>query len=212
MRSMDEFEANSGSGGPPKKGVVIAIAALVVVLVAGFAAYQLLIGQAGGRAALQAQPGAAAGAGAGAGGSEAPYLADYDATVYTIEEAPVALTQIADGRPLVMNFWATWCPYCIQEMDDYQAIYDDYKDRVSFAFIDCADGVREKPYDAALWLVDNGYDDLPAYYDTTQEAMYAFGASALPTTVVVAADGEIMTISAGAIDPSLMRSALDSLL
>ncbi|MBQ3301094.1 MAG: hypothetical protein IJH04_02870, partial [Eggerthellaceae bacterium] len=84
--------------------------------------------------------------------------------------------------------------------------------RVSFAFIDCADGTREKVADAAAWLRDNGYDVLPAYYDTELRAAYTFGAMQLPTTVVVAADGEILAIQAGAIDPALMRSALDSLI
>lgn len=143
--------------------------------------------------------------------TKGPMLADYDVTVYTEFGDARTLTQIANGKPLVMNFWATWCPYCVQEMDDYQHIYDDYADRVSFAFIDCADGQRETVDDGARWLFDNEYT-LPAFYDTTQQAQYAFGASALPTTVVVSAEGEILTVSAGAIDADLMRSALDSLL
>ena len=139
-------------------------------------------------------------------------LADYDATVYTETGTPFAISKIADGKPLVINFWATWCPYCIQEMPDYLDIYRDYGDRVSFAFVDCADGTRETVDKAAAWLTDNGFADLPAYYDTKQEAQYMYGATSLPTTVVISSSGEVMTVSPGMIDPDLMRSALDSLL
>ena len=143
--------------------------------------------------------------------AQAPiYLADHDATVYTELGEPLRLSDIADGRPLVINFWATWCPYCIQEMPDFQEIWRDYGDRVAFAFIDSTDGSRETKDSARAWLEQNGLE-LPAYYDEDLEATTSFGVWALPMTVVVAADGEILTVSAGAIDPTLLRGALGTL-
>lgn len=144
--------------------------------------------------------------------ADAQYIADFDARVFDVYGDARTITALADGRPLVMNFWATWCPYCVDEMADYQGIYDEYADRVSFAFIDVTDGERETVEDASAWLSDNGYGDLPAYYDTSLDAMRSYGATNLPTTVVVAADGEIVDISAGRIDPDALRSLLDSLL
>ena len=55
------------------------------------------------------------------------------------------------------------------------------------------------------------YLGLPDYYDTDLEASTAFGVYSYPTTVVVSADGEILTISAGRIDPILMRGSLEQL-
>jgi len=143
--------------------------------------------------------------------SDVPMLADYDATVYTAGNEAVTLTQIADGKPLVMNFWATWCPYCIQEMPDYQQLYEEYGDRVSFAFIDAADGKRETVDAAESWLFEHDMYNLPAYYDLDMQASSTYGAWALPTTVVVSADGQILGVSSGRIDPGQMRSTLDSL-
>ena len=198
----NEFQTEGGAQKHGVRGAVIAIVALAAVLAIGTVAYNAL-GGAGAPTQYDSAQEAATG--------DAQYLADFDATVFDEYGDARTLTALADGKPFVMNFWATWCPYCVQEMDDYQAIVDDYDGRVSFAFIDIADGTRETVDDATAWLYKNEYH-LPAYYDTRLEAMRAYGATSLPTTVVVAADGEIMTISAGRIDPQLMREALDSLL
>ena len=139
-------------------------------------------------------------------------LADHDATIYTEQGEPLLLSEIADDKPLVINFWATWCPYCVEELPDFQKIYAEFGDRVNFAFVDVADGQRERVEDAAAWLVEKGFDDLPAYYDTSLEAVGAFGATAYPTTVIVSDKGEILTVCAGQIDPKLMRQALNSML
>lgn len=144
-------------------------------------------------------------------GDEVVLLADHDAMVYTDLGESMTLSSIADGKPLVINFWATWCPYCVEELPDFQRIYADYGDRVNFAFVDVADGRRERVEDAAAWLVEQGFDDLPAYYDTSMEASASFGAYALPTTAVVSAEGEVLTVTAGRIDPTLLRGALNGL-
>ena len=184
-----------------KWGPVVALMALVAVILVGFVAYEQL--------SHAVEPAAAEPA--ANPDDDAVLLAEHNPTVYTEGGVPMRLTEIADGRPLVVNFWATWCPYCIQEIPDYQEIYNDYGDRVAFAFIDCADGQRETVEMGASWLADGGYT-LPAYYDTSGEAQISYGASSLPTTVVANAEGEILAISPGAIDPDLMRNALDSLL
>lgn len=144
--------------------------------------------------------------------AQAQLLADHDAMVYTDTDEAITLTGIADGSPLVINFWATWCPYCVQELPDFQDIYHEYGDRVAFAFIDAADGSRETVSGTVAWLAENGYDDLPVYYDTKTEASSAFGAWSLPTTVVVSADGEILAVQVGMIDPAALRNVLDSLI
>lgn len=143
--------------------------------------------------------------------SDAPMLSDYDATVYTELGEPVLLSDIADGKPLVVNFWATWCPYCVEEMDDYQRLYHLYGQRVAFAFVDCNYQRGETAEKAALWLQDNGYGDLPAYYDTNADATSSFGVRSYPTSIVVAADGEIVSAFSGTIDFGKMDTLLTSL-
>lgn len=185
---------------------LVTFGVLVILLAGAFVGHDLLAARQGGPGQATAQ-----GDGSAAADDDVILLADHDATVYTELGEPLRLSDIADGKPLVINFWATWCPYCVDELPDFQDIYAEYGDRVSFAFVDAADGQRERVEDAAAWLAEEGFDDLPAYYDSSQEAMVSFGAYALPTTVVVSAEGEVLTITAGRIDATLMRGALEQL-
>ncbi|MBR3326372.1 MAG: TlpA family protein disulfide reductase [Atopobiaceae bacterium] len=146
-----------------------------------------------------------------AGQDKAIRLADHDATVYTATDEAVTLSSIANGRPLVINFWATWCPYCVKELPDLQDIAEEYADTVAFAFVDVTDGQRERKDDARAWLEQNGLAELPVYYDTSLEAATSWGAHALPLTVVIDANGEVATSATGMIDPTLLRGALTAL-
>lgn len=196
-----------------KRGVLVAGIALVLVLAGGAVAYALLAPRQSSSTSTSAQttsssstPNASSSA-----SQEAPQLADFDATVYTIGGEPVELSQIANGKPLVINFWATWCPYCVKEFPDYQTILSEYGDRVSFAFVDVPGSKGETPEKALEWLQQNGYEDFPAYFDNDWEASGVFGARSLPTTAVVSAEGEIQGISAGMIDPQRLGDALHDL-
>ena len=202
-------EASETGGVSPdsnKRGVIIAIIALVAVLAIALLAYNLLSGP-----ASQGVDRAQSETTSASNKAGALWLADFDATVYSDLGDATPLTKLSDGRPLVVNFWATWCPYCIDEMDGFQQIYDDYADRVSFAFVDATDGQRETIEDAKAWVEESAYT-LPFYYDIQGEAVMNFGISAFPTTVVVAPDGGILTISTGRIDADKLRTGLDSLL
>lgn len=190
-----------------KWSALITFGLLAVVLAVGFVGRDLLERrQASELAAQEASEPAESDA-----ADDAIMLADHDTTVYTDLGEPISFADIANGRPMVINFWATWCPYCVDELPDFQKIVADYGDRVAFAFVDVADGQRERADDARQWLIDNGFDDLPDYYDRNMAAATSFGVYAYPTTVIVSAEGEVLTISAGRIDAALLRGTLNQL-
>ena len=196
-----------------KRGAIIAAVALVLVLVGAGAAYVVLSGQrsSASSSSVSSSVSASAVASSSSANKGAPQLADYDATVYTADGEAKKLSEIANGKPLVINFWATWCPYCVQEFPDYKTLLSEYGDSVSFAFVDAPGSKGETVQKAQDWLAQNGFEEFPAYYDNELEASSNFGARSLPTTVVVAANGEIQGASAGAINLQRMRNALYTL-
>lgn len=190
-----------------KRGALIAATALVVLLAVGLVAYRRL---SDGRQNVSVQTSGSPEAQVGED-SQGPLLADYDATVYTAEGVPVQLTALGDGKPLVINFWATWCPYCVQELPDFQRLAADYAGRVSFAFVNCTDGSRETQEGAMEWLASNGFSSLPVYYDLDLAASAAFGTRSLPTTAIVSSDGRILGAGPGVVDYERIGAILDTL-
>ncbi len=145
------------------------------------------------------------------GGSESSDTqAAPDFTVYDADGNAAKLSDYA-GKPVVINFWASWCPYCVQEMPDFQEVYDDYKDDVMFMMIDVTDGRRETKEKGEAHIEKNGFT-FPVFFDTELDAAGAYGASSLPMTFVVDKDGQLVGYANGKISGQTLRDALDKLL
>ncbi len=132
-----------------------------------------------------------------------------DFTVFDQNGQPVKLSDFA-GKPVVLNFWASWCPPCKSEMPHFDAVYQDEKDAVVFLMVDQTDGQRETKAKALQYVTDQGFD-FPIYFDTEQEAAIAYGISSIPTTVFINPEGKIVTGYRGAIDEATLRSGIDSI-
>lgn len=119
----------------------------------------------------------------------------------------VALTDVLDGRPLVVNFFASWCAPCRAEMPDFAAVHRDVGDSVSFLGL-----AMQDTRDAGAELVELTGVAYPWGLDPSGEIFAELGGFAMPTTVYVAADGEIVGTDSGAIDGSQLRDRLADLL
>ena len=133
-----------------------------------------------------------------------------DFTVYTADGEQVKLSSLL-GKPTLVNFWATWCPYCLQEFPEMQRAFDDYGDKVNFAMVDATDGVRETVENAKGFLEENGYS-FPGYYDLDTEALNAYGVYNFPTTILFDADGTIVFRHAGAMTYEILEGQFLKLL
>lgn len=112
------------------------------------------------------------------------------------------------GKPIVLNFWASWCPPCKGEMPEFNEVYQDVGEDVTFVMVNLTDGVRETRDKGAQYVKDQGFS-FPVYFDTEQEAADAYGIRSIPTTLFIDQDGYIVTGAEGAIDGDTLRKGID---
>jgi peroxiredoxin len=135
------------------------------------------------------------------GGNEAP-----DFTVVDSEGNSVRLSELL-GKPVVLNFWASWCPPCKDEMREFDEIYAEVGEDIGFMMVDLADGQRETIETGARYVEEQGFS-FPVYFDTEQEAMQAYGIMYIPTTLFIDKDGYIASSAQGAIDAEALRKGI----
>ena len=121
-----------------------------------------------------------------------------DFTVYNKEGNPVRLSDMK-GTPVVLNFWASWCPPCKAEMPDFDEIAKQYEGKVAFMMVNLTDGQSETLESARSFIDSMGYT-FPVYFDTTSEAAYLYGIQSIPTTFFIDAEGYFAAYCEGSMD------------
>ncbi len=116
------------------------------------------------------------------------------------------------GKPIVMNFWGTWCPWCVEEMGDFNKLAGEYGDKVNFLFLDVPNGSDETPDKVKKYLSDNGYDNITSYYDSMTQGCYMFGLNSFPTTVYVDKDGYLFDAAIGLTNYDAVKEIVDSMI
>lgn len=129
------------------------------------------------------------------GETKAPLMA-LNITMQNSFGEEVKFDDLLDGRPIVLNFWATWCKYCTKEMPDFEEVYKEMGTDVQFIMLNMTDGMRETVDIASDYIEKQGFT-FPVYYDIVQEASYGYGIYSLPITLFISGDGEIITMSQG---------------
>ena len=140
-------------------------------------------------------------------GETAEKIAAPDFTVYDAEGGEIRLSDYS-GKPVVLNFWASWCGPCKREMPEFQAAFEELGEEISFLMVNMTDGSRETVDTAAAFLEEAGYT-FPVYYDRDMDAASAYGAYSLPTTYFIDAEGFVIARAAGAIDGETLQTGID---
>lgn len=130
-----------------------------------------------------------------------------DFTVYNIDGNPVHLSDFK-GKPVVLNFWASWCGPCKMEMPDFNEKYLELGEDINFIMVNSTDGSRETVEIASEFIKSTGYS-FPVYYDNDSDASMKYGVYSLPTTFFIDADGNFVTYATGAISGDILQKGID---
>ena len=115
------------------------------------------------------------------------------------------------GKPVVINFWATWCPPCKRELPDFDRLCREYGDRVVFMMVNLTDGRRDTVDGTKKFVSEKGYT-FPVYFDTGLSGAKAYSVSSIPQTTFIDANGNVFATRIGAMNETVLRSYINAIL
>ncbi|QQS39926.1 MAG: TlpA family protein disulfide reductase [Acidobacteriota bacterium] len=155
----------------------------------------------------------------GSGGSDSGQTVGGKAVnlnVKQIDEESIKPLLVPDGKPLLINFWATWCEPCREEFPELIEIDRDYVGKIDFLIISLDDPV-EITRDVPKFLEEMGSTMTPYLLRTLDETAVIGSISkdwqgGLPFTVLYDAEGKVAHARQGKIKLPVVRGILDGLL
>ncbi|HEY8042460.1 MAG TPA: TlpA disulfide reductase family protein [Polyangiaceae bacterium] len=192
------------NGDPRSTQTTLGALALVLVLLGGFAALPRLFGHreaAGvGRDAPEFSLAVVANGGAVAGDTPPPGA---DATRKTLR-----LSELR-GRPVVLDFWATWCPPCRAEAPIVDQVSRRWRDR-GVVVLGVATDTPDQG-DPGAYAASHGLS-YPIVHDVTSVTSRAYDVESLPTLVVISREGRITAVRTGITDDAEIEKLIRQVL
>jgi len=110
----------------------------------------------------------------------------YDFSVPTLDGGTFTLSENL-GKPVFINIFATWCPPCVGELPDIEALYKEYGDQVTFIIVDEGESMAT----AQTFASDNGYT-MPFAYAESGNFLANYNIDFIPQTFVLDASGKVV--------------------
>lgn len=126
-------------------------------------------------------------------GNKAP-----DFTAELVDGTTLTLSEL-QGKPVIINFWATWCGPCVKEMPAFERLKADYGDEIGIIAVNCGDDAET----VKEFVEKNGYT-FPIALDETYDISMLYPTNGIPYTVILDENGTVSHLSTGATDADTM--------
>lgn len=176
------------------KGVNALVAVLVIVGLVVVGAASVAVGYLAGPDGEQASVGATSAGDTG-----------YASIPFTTVDGGTETLAAYEGQPMVLNFFAAWCPPCRAELPDFQAVSLANPD---VTFVGISHDLDQESWRTLVQDVGVTYD---TFYQPGAEIWNELGGQAMPTTVFISSDGEVLQSHTGLLTADRLQATIDEL-
>lgn len=103
------------------------------------------------------------------------------------------------GKKVIINFWATWCGFCVEEMPDLMKLQEEYKDDLVVLYVNVGESK-----DDVIKFVEKEKITGTIVLDTKQQVAATYGVRSFPSTLALNEKGEVVTARVGMMDYEMM--------
>ncbi len=135
----------------------------------------------------------------------------FDFTLNDREGNEISLSQF-EGKAVFVNFWASWCPPCVEEMPAIQSVYEKYKDKDVVVLAVNVTVVEENGVEDTNKFLEEGEYTLPVLLDTKGSAATKYGIRYFPTSYFINKDRIIVDAYVGGMTEEMMIERIEKAL
>ena len=124
-----------------------------------------------------------------------------------LDGKPVQLSTLLE-KPVVLNFWAPWCPPCKEEMPNFESAFKECGEDVNFIMLSVS--MDTSVGEVKAFLEENEYT-FPTYFDAHGQGVSRFDVNTIPRTFFITTNGEIVLFHKGILSEDNLKKGIAQL-